>query len=259
MLSQRNHLVLMTYDHTMPLPPGTTLEDTDAPPPTPPQRSETSRASPPARSAWPRRPLVSMLVAMSDESPDEELLRRWQAGDKAAGKVLFARYWDAVTRFFRNKVSDPADLAQRTILSLLENADRFRGESTFRTFVFAIARHVLLKHFRERQGPRGKVDLGTVSVIDMGESPSQVMADAEQQQLLRLAMQRLPLDQQTLLELFYWERLKVSELAEVLEIPVGTVKTRMRAARKRLRELIEQLASTPQLRDETLSLVEEEP
>ncbi|MEX1363975.1 MAG: RNA polymerase sigma factor [Nannocystaceae bacterium] len=184
---------------------------------------------------------------------DAELLAAWHGGDRAAGEALFERHYDGVSRFFRNKVAEPADLVQRTFLACLENVDRFRGDASFRTFVFAIANNVLHKHFRMRGGPRGKVDLGTVSAEDLGDSPSRVLVDGEQKQLLLRALRRLSVEQQVLLELHYWEQLKVTELAEVLTLPVGTVKTRLRAARKRLEVLIGELASTPDLGPSTVS------
>ncbi|MCH9680961.1 MAG: sigma-70 family RNA polymerase sigma factor, partial [Deltaproteobacteria bacterium] len=146
-----------------------------------------------------------------------------------------------------------------TFLSLQEHADRFRGDASFRTFLFAIAKNVLLKFFRSGSGPRGKVELGTVSVVDMGQSPSRIVADNERRQLLLTALRHLTLDQQTILELHYWEDMKVAELAAVMELPLGTVKTRMRAARKRLEALIEELAGSAHLLHATLSDLPRDP
>lgn len=188
---------------------------------------------------------------------DGELLRAWHQGDKNAGQALFRRHYDAVSRFFRNKVPEPKDFVQRTFLACLENAGRFRGDSSFRTFLFAIANNVLRKHYRSQRGPRGKVDLGTVSVEDLGQSPSRVVAESEQKRLLLRALRRLNVDHQVPLELHYWEHLKMVEIAEVLELPVGTVKTRIRAAKQRLRELVEELASSPGLLHTTITRLEQ--
>lgn len=188
---------------------------------------------------------------------DAELLRAWRRGDDSAGEALFERHYHSVSRFFRNKVDEPADLVQQTFMACLENADRFRGDASFRTYLFAIATNVLRKHFRARSGPRGKVEFGSVSVEDLGDSPSRVLADNEQKRLLLRALRRLSMDQQVLLELHYWEQLKVSELAEILELPIGTVKTRMRTARQRLEVLIGELASSPNLQQSTISRLDE--
>jgi RNA polymerase sigma-70 factor (ECF subfamily) len=188
---------------------------------------------------------------------DSELLRAWHGGDRAAGEALFERHYDSVSRFFRNKVPEPMELVQRTFLACLEQIDRFRGNASFRTFLFAIATNLLRKHYRALAGPRGEVELGTVSVEDLRQSPSRELAVGEEKRLLLHALRRLSVDQQALLELHYWEQLKVGELAEVLGIPVGTVKTRMRAARQRLEALIEELAASPSLGRSTVTRLDE--
>lgn len=188
---------------------------------------------------------------------DAELLRAWHAGDKNSGEMLFEKHYEGVSRFFRNKVPEPSDLVQRTFLACLENIERFRGDASFRTFLFAIATNVLRKHYRANAGPRGKVDLGIVSVEDLEPSPSRIVASTAEKRLLLLALRRLSVNDQILLELHYWELLKVDELAQVLETPPGTIKTRMRAARKRLKELIGQLAASPGLIESTVTNLDE--
>lgn len=192
-----------------------------------------------------------------DERDDFELLRAWRAGDRAAGKVLFHRHHGSVRRFFRNKVDEPLDLEQHTFLACLEAIDRFRGDASFRTFLFSIANNVLRKHYRALAGPRGKVELGTVSAEDLAPSPSRVVADAEEKRLLLRALRRLSIEQQTLIELHYWERLGVGELAELYGVPVGTIKTRMRASRKRLEALIAELAGSPALAESTITRLDD--
>lgn len=198
--------------------------------------------------AWPRK-----LGVVSDA----ELLQAWHAGDRGAGELLFEQHYQSVSRFFRNKVSEPADLVQRTFLACLENIERFRGDASFRTFLFAIATNVLRKHYRAHAGPRGKVELGTVSVEDLEPSPSRIVADTNERRLLLSALRRLSMDDQILLELHYWEQLKITELAEILDTPAGTIKTRMRAARKRLKEHIATLAASPGLVHSTVTRLDE--
>ncbi|MCA9708401.1 MAG: sigma-70 family RNA polymerase sigma factor, partial [Myxococcales bacterium] len=78
---------------------------------------------------------------MSERSDDEQLLARWRGGDAQAGAALFERYYEAIARFFVNKVGlDCGDLVQATFLGCLEGLERFRGEASFRTLLFAIAR-----------------------------------------------------------------------------------------------------------------------
>jgi RNA polymerase sigma-70 factor (ECF subfamily) len=76
------------------------------------------------------------------------------------------------------------------------------------------------------------------SVCDAGGSPSQFAAVREAQAQVLDALHRLPLDLQITLELHYWEEMSVAEIAVVLEIPPGTVKSRLHRARERLREVL---------------------
>ena len=166
---------------------------------------------------------------------DAQLLEAWAGGDKSAGEALFERHFEAVARFFRNKLSADAaheDLIQQTFLGCVESRDRFRGEASFRSFLFAIAHRQLAKHWRTRS--RDRLDFQTVSVFELDASPSAAIAHDQSQQRLLLALRRIPLDSQVALELHYWESLTAAEIGEVLAIPLGTAKTRLRRAKQLL-------------------------
>lgn len=88
---------------------------------------------------------------------DVELLDAWKGGDRRAGAALFERHYPAVLRLFHNKAGEQGkDLIQRTFLRCLEARDRILPGSSFRSFLFGIARNVLLEHFRgvRRDGQR---------------------------------------------------------------------------------------------------------
>jgi RNA polymerase sigma-70 factor (ECF subfamily) len=188
---------------------------------------------------------------------DLELLDAWRAGDRKAGEVLFDRHFDAIARFFRNKVAEAADdLVQQTFLGCLEARDRFRGHSSFRTFLFAIAHNVLGKHWRGRKGDDA-VDLGTHSVHDLAPGLATVLGRAQEQRLLADALRRLPLELQVALELHYWEKLTAAEIGEVIGAPEGTIKTRIRRARELLEAKIAELAASPDLRNSALAGLDE--
>lgn len=191
---------------------------------------------------------------MQDE-PDFELLAAWRGGDASAGNRLLRRHFKTVHRFFRNKIDgDIDDLIQRTFLGLVEALPRFREHAQFKTFLLAVARNQLLLHFRERARAKAR-DAEDVSVHDLGQSaaPSGFLALREEQRLLLTALRRLPLALQMTVELFYWERMGVDDVGIVLDIPAGTVKSRLSRARDGLRQILEQLATTPQTRDNTLN------
>lgn len=160
----------------------------------------------------------------------------WSGGDASAGEALLSRYYAPVARFFHNKVSaDPDELIQRTFLRCVEQRSTFRREAPFRSYLFAIARNVLLEHFRERQRVRAReVDTSVSSAHDLDPSPSQLLLRRQETALLLDALRRVPLDQQTLLELYYWEGLSVAELAATFDAPEGTIKGRLSRARRDL-------------------------
>lgn len=175
---------------------------------------------------------------------DDELLERWRAGDLEAGSVLFERHYDAVCRFFRNKAwADAPDLVQVTFLGLVQARDRFAGASSFRTFLFAVARNVLLKHFRG--GHRAPdLDFGVTSIHDLAPGPSSVVARRREERLLLEALRHIPVDDQIVLELQYWESMTSAEIAEILEVPSATVRSRLRRAKERLHAELERLATS---------------
>ncbi len=169
---------------------------------------------------------------------DVELLERWRNGDRKAGDELLQRHFESLYRFFRNKAGDHAeDLVQRTLTASLAAPAQFRGDASFRTYLFRIARNELYRHFK-----RGRREFDPLerSVADLDASMTSKVAARRSHEALLAALRRLPLDLQIVLELHYWEGLSMTELAEVLEIPAGTAKSRIRRARAALREILPQ-------------------
>jgi len=184
-------------------------------------------------------------------SDDDQLFRAWQAGDAAAGQALVERHYDAVVRFFRSKAGAEAhDLVQRTFLACAEARDRYRGDGSFRAFLFGIARNLLFEHIRGRvRDQRFDPDLSVRSIREMLPGVSTIMAERAEQQLLLEALQRIPVDLQILLELYYWEDLGVGEVASVVGVPAGTVKSRLHRARGLLREAMSAVPASPEAQD----------
>lgn len=191
-------------------------------------------------------------------SSDIELLDAWRAGDQAAGEQLFERHFAAVARFFRNKVSSGVDdLIQTTFLGCLEARDRFRGDASFRTFLFAVAHNVLRHHFRRTRREDARIDFGQFSVQDLAPGPSSVVAKKAEQRLVLQALRRIPVDYQVVLELYFWEPLKAHEIAQVLDVPEGTVRTRIRRAKQLLEEQLRELAESPEQLSRTTGSLED--
>ena len=184
------------------------------------------------------------------EATDQALLSRWREGDAAAGETLISRYYDAIVRFFQTKASrDVDDLVQRTFLRCSEGIRRFRGEGSFRSFLFGVARNLLFETYRGRRRDAGRLnpDFGVSSARDLDPGASTAFAKREEQRVMIDALQQIPLELQLALELYYWEDLSVSELAVVLAIPPGTVKSRLFRARKALMEQSERAMLPPEV------------
>ena len=176
---------------------------------------------------------------------DHDLLSAWAAGDKTAGALLVERHYDTVSRFFANKAGDAAeDLAQRTFLACIERTSTWRKSGSMRAFLLGVARNVLFEHIRSNVRHGKGVDFGTQSIVDLSPGASTLVEQHAEQRQLLLAIQRIPLESQLILEMYYWEDLSVEELAEVLEIPVGTVKSRLHRAREQLREALAEIPTT---------------
>lgn len=172
---------------------------------------------------------------------DAALLRSWHAGDREAGLELVSRHYDPIVRFFATKVGDDADdLVQRVFLRVVEAADRYAADGSVRAFLFGIARNVLYEHLRGRvRDGRVDPDFRQSAIIDLVPGVSTVAASRAEQRQLLAALQRLPVESQLLLELFYWEEFSVDELATTLGVAVGTVKSRLHRARAALRDVLE--------------------
>jgi RNA polymerase sigma-70 factor (ECF subfamily) len=184
---------------------------------------------------------------------DFDLLRAWRGGDDAAGNELVRRHFDRVYGFFESKVREGADeLTQRTFLGCVEARSRIRDGSSFRAYLFGIARKQLLRRYDElrREGRHDAYESGAGSGDD--PSPSRLVLRQQEQRVLVRALRRLPLDLQIAIELFYWQELPIAEMADVLEIPVGTVKSRLHRAKEQLRTEIEAMELAPDLRESTI-------
>ena len=187
---------------------------------------------------------------------DLELLDAWRAGERGAGEKLFERHFDAVFRFMRNKVGEGAeDLVQQAFLACVEGRDRFRQDATFRTYLFAAARNIVIDHWRARN-KREMTDFSVTSAHDLGPSPSSALAAKDDERLLVRALRRIPLDYQMAIELFYVEGLKSREVAEVLDIPHATVRSRLRRGLEQVRGWVEQLSEDPDQLSTTVSRLE---
>lgn len=187
---------------------------------------------------------------------DIDLLNRWRAGDQAAGSQLFQRQFKPLYRFFRSKVSSGVeDLVQDTLLACVQGRDRLREDGSFRAYMFATGRRMLMQHYNKNS--RAKLDFTQVSVADLSPKAGSIIAKREEDQLILQALRLLPIDYQIALELHEWEGLTGPEMATVLDLPEGTIRSRIRRGRMQLREKLEELSASPAQLESTMTRLDD--
>lgn len=190
----------------------------------------------------------------SDEPSDESLLDAWRSGDRRSGKALFERHFGSVRRYFVNKVKvedEAAELVQRTFLACVAAKDRFEGRSSFRTFLFSIARNVLREHYRAHGRARAQDDIDELSIVDLGAGPSTSLDAKREKRALLMGLRRLPLMLQEVLELYFWERWTAKEIGRLLGIPEDTARSRIRRGKVMLKQALLELGSDPDVAKST--------
>jgi RNA polymerase sigma-70 factor (ECF subfamily) len=176
---------------------------------------------------------------------DEQLMVAFSRGSADAFSELFSRYKQPVFGFFRRRVADPAqaeELTQETFLAVLRASSRYEPSALFRTYLYAIGLKILRAH--RRKAAFRAAFLGTAAEIR--EAALQNATDAEVS--LRQAVGKLERLDREILLLREFEQLSYTEIAELLSLPVNTVRSRLFRARMALRDLLE--APAPKLSTE---------
>ena len=168
-------------------------------------------------------------------------------------RALFERHFDALYRFFCAKtVAAAEDLTQETLLACVKGKERIEAGSKFRAYMFAVARRILYHHY-DKTRRKGDREVGQRSVADLSPGQSTIMAKREEEKLFLAALRSLPLDYQIAVELQTWEGLTGPEIAAVLDVPEGTIRSRLRRARLQLEVRIRELAESPDVLESTLT------
>lgn len=190
----------------------------------------------------------------SEVTVDEQaLLVAWQAGDAQSGQALFRRHYAGLTRFFRSKAGEAAfELTQATFLACVEGKRALRSTASFPAYLYSIARNILYDHYRGQYKSQGTIEFSEMSCEDLSPGLAGLHAKEQELELLLRSMRRIPLNAQIMLELYYWERMTAREIGEVLDIPEGTVRTRIRDAKLHLEAQIARLARDPDLAQSTI-------
>lgn len=173
---------------------------------------------------------------------DEELILQVQHGDRRASELLARRYWQRVRalayRLVRNWEA-AEDLAQETFVRLLSAIDRYRHPEPVWPWLYTITLN-LCRDFGRRASQRLEwpADEATANVEAPGPDPTQILEDRDERARVVQALQRLSPKHREVLTLRFYEQLTLREIAGRCGIPLGTVKSRLSWALRRLRALL---------------------
>lgn len=178
------------------------------------------------------------------EDASDHLTRIATARDKTALAQLFAHYGPRIKSMMMRLGADSAqaeDLVQETLLAVWRKAHLYEpGRGAASTWIFTIARNLRIDHVR-RLSNRPYAEVEALEIASPEQTAS---AHVEERQIVSRvseALKALPAEQQEVVRLSYMDNLAHAKIAEQLDIPLGTVKSRLRLAYERLRPLLEDL------------------
>jgi RNA polymerase sigma-70 factor, ECF subfamily len=175
-----------------------------------------------------------------DDQTDLDLVARWKAGDQQAATRLVERHAEAVTRFVRSLGArhDLEDVVQETFVRAFASIDGFRGESSLRTWLFTIARRLVLDHRRADRRRGEQVEVQDADVRTEFDSLDAVVAD-ETEQRMRQAVQRLTPTQREVFVLRVGEGMSYKEIADSVGTTEGAARVHYHNAMRAIKELLD--------------------
>jgi RNA polymerase sigma-70 factor (ECF subfamily) len=180
------------------------------------------------------------LQAPAPAPDDSALLLRIADGDRAALGLLFRRHNVRVYRFVLRIVGDAAeaeDLMAEVFIEVWRQAARFEARSSVSTWMLAIARLKAISFLRLRPVERLHDDAAR-AIEDLSDTPEIAMQKIDRRRCLQQCLRKLSRPHREVVDLVYYHERSIKEVADILAIPAGTVKTRMWHARRRLAELL---------------------
>lgn len=169
---------------------------------------------------------------------DLELIHRFLRGEEKAFELLMGRYYHKIDRLACQIIGNPAtaeDIVQEVFLRVYQALPRFRGESAFYSWLYRITINLCLNYLRRQPGPslaEKEMPLQTAASPD----PSSLLEARQREVLLRRAIEALPPHYRVVIILRDLEGLRYQEIAHLLGIPVGTVKSRISVGKRLLKE-----------------------
>ena len=179
---------------------------------------------------------------MGERGIDQALVERVQQGDKQAFDVLVLKYQNKIIQLIYRYVHDPdeaRDVAQEAFIKAYKAIDRFRGDSAFYTWIYRIAINTAKNHLvaSGRRPPKGDIDAqdaeqyeGATGLKEYA-TPERLLLKDEIQEAIAAAIDDLPEDLRTAITLRELEGLSYEEIAQTMDCPIGTVRSRIFRAR----------------------------
>ena len=180
------------------------------------------------------------MMSEMNSTSEHELVERCREGDEQAFRELVERYKGLVFALVARSISDPAraeDMAQEVFLRVHRGLPYFRGESRLSTWIYRVAVNLLMAEPRP---------VPTEPLEGTGDGPPREFGAADRsfeelalRDRMEKAIRRLPVNYRVLIHGHYMKGLRYEELAEALDLPMGTVKTHLHRAKRQLRHLLE--------------------
>jgi RNA polymerase sigma-70 factor, ECF subfamily len=184
-------------------------------------------------------------VETYSQQSDEQLLRLVAQGEVAAYELFYDRHAQTVYSLLVRIVRERAiadELLQETFWQVWRNAESYRGNGAAAAWLLRIARNRALDELRRQKARPQRVDDAPAQVENefqrQGGAADQDLQRYLDQRQVQQALATLPADQRTCLELGYFDGLTHREIAEQLDLPAGTVKSRMRLALEKMERLL---------------------
>jgi RNA polymerase sigma-70 factor (ECF subfamily) len=170
------------------------------------------------------------------------LLQRVAGGDRDAFAELYRRLQRPLFGYLMKLVRDREmveDVLNETLMEVWRQAARFEGRSSVNTWVFSIAHHRAVSRLRKKR-ETALDEEQAAAIEDEGPTPDVKAESSDMSRLLGRLMEKLSFEHREILHLAYYQEFSVQEIADALDLPANTVKTRMFYARQRLKALLEE-------------------
>ncbi|HEY5062934.1 MAG TPA: RNA polymerase sigma factor [Gemmatimonadaceae bacterium] len=185
--------------------------------------------------------MTDPVTGRGDEPGDQELITRWKAGDERAATELVQRHASALARFAVScgEQNEVDELVQDTFVRAFNSLDGFRGESSFRTWLFTIERRLLLDRRRSDKRRRDKTEIQEGDAATEYDALDSLVAD-ETQAKLREAVQQLSPTQREVFSLRVAEGLSYKEIAEAVGTTEGAARVHYHNAMRAVKEFLDE-------------------